>query len=71
MAVDEVAPVLMDGVLVHRFEGHEGPIYRPCTGLHCVYCADMPTARSYLSFWRHAPERRCRSQSADPPRPRR
>ncbi len=59
MVVDETDPFRRDGVMVHRFEGHEGPIYRPCTGHHCVYCADLSTAKAYLSFWRRPPERRC------------
>ena len=70
MAVDEGERVRVDGVLVHRFMGHAGPIDRPCTGRHCVYCADLPTARAYLSFWRRSPEHRCRHQTATPPRRR-
>lgn len=59
-----------DGVLVHCFQGHDGPIYRPCTGSHCVYCADLPTAKTYLSFWQRAPERRClRQTGVSLPRP--
>lgn len=67
MVVDDGQLVQVEGVLVHRFSGHDGPIDRPCTGTHCVYCADVSIARSYLSFWRRSPEHRCRSQTAHHP----
>jgi len=67
MVVDDGERVQVEGVLVHRFSGHDGPIDRPCTGAHCVYCADVSIARSYLSFWRRPPDHRCRSQTAHRP----
>ena len=65
--VDDGERVCVDGVMVHRFHGHDGPIDRPCAGRGCAYCADLSTARVYLSFWARAPEHRCRRQTARPP----
>ncbi|MEB3158224.1 MAG: hypothetical protein VKK03_02045 [Synechococcus sp.] len=68
--MDESAPIRVNGVLVHRFDAHGGPIYRPCSGPNCVYCADLTTARAYLSFWGRSPEHRCPSETPGPSLPR-
>ena len=44
-----------EGDTVHVFIGDDGGIYRTCSGSRCAYCADIETARAYLSYWRRKP----------------